>query len=115
MTLAGAAERPVERRRVLVEEVSQREHDGVRAEVGISRPERRACAPPSECEDDRLELILPLVKKYDAAIIALPNDHDEIPMEADKRVNLVFRIKIAVDNPQGLLKPGMPADADILL
>jgi len=32
-----------------------------------------------------------------------------------ERVNLVFRIKIAVDNPQGLLKPGMPADADILL
>jgi HlyD family secretion protein len=32
-----------------------------------------------------------------------------------ERVNLVFRIKIAVDNPQGFLKPGMPADADILL
>ncbi len=28
-------------------------------------------------------------------------------------VNLVFRIKIAVDNPEGILKPGMPADADI--
>ncbi len=32
-----------------------------------------------------------------------------------ERINLVFRIKIAVDNPEGLLKPGMPADADILL
>ena len=32
-----------------------------------------------------------------------------------ERVNLVFRIKIAVDNPQGFLKPGMPADAEILL
>ncbi len=32
-----------------------------------------------------------------------------------ERVNLVFRIKIAVDNPEGLLKPGMPADAEILL
>ncbi len=32
-----------------------------------------------------------------------------------ERVNLVFRIKIAVDNPEGFLKPGMPADADILL
>ncbi|HEY7652686.1 MAG TPA: efflux RND transporter periplasmic adaptor subunit [Methylomirabilota bacterium] len=30
-----------------------------------------------------------------------------------ERVNLVFRIKIAVDNPEGILKPGMPADADI--
>ncbi|MGH7402769.1 MAG: HlyD family secretion protein [Candidatus Rokuibacteriota bacterium] len=30
-----------------------------------------------------------------------------------ERINLVFRIKIAVDNPEGILKPGMPADADI--
>ncbi|HET7876246.1 MAG TPA: efflux RND transporter periplasmic adaptor subunit [Methylomirabilota bacterium] len=30
-----------------------------------------------------------------------------------ERVNLVFRIKIALDNPEGILKPGMPADADI--
>jgi HlyD family secretion protein len=30
-----------------------------------------------------------------------------------ERVTLVFRIKIAVDNPEGILKPGMPADADI--
>jgi HlyD family secretion protein len=30
-----------------------------------------------------------------------------------ERVNLVFRIKIAVDNPAGVLKPGMPADATL--
>jgi HlyD family secretion protein len=30
-----------------------------------------------------------------------------------ERVNLVFRIKIALDNPDGTLKPGMPADAEI--
>jgi len=30
-----------------------------------------------------------------------------------ERVNLVFRIKIMLDNPEGILKPGMPADADI--
>jgi len=30
-----------------------------------------------------------------------------------ERVNLVFRIKIQVDNPEGLLKPGLPADADV--
>ena len=29
-----------------------------------------------------------------------------------ERVNLVFRIKIQIDNPEGLLKPGLPADAD---
>lgn len=32
-----------------------------------------------------------------------------------ERVNLVFRIKIGVENPEGILKPGMPADADIAL
>ena len=31
-----------------------------------------------------------------------------------ERVNLVFRVKIAVENPDGLLKPGLPADAEIL-
>lgn len=30
-----------------------------------------------------------------------------------ERVNLVFRIKIALDNAEGILKPGMPADADV--
>lgn len=30
-----------------------------------------------------------------------------------ERVNLVFRIKILLDNPDGILKPGMSADADI--
>ncbi len=30
-----------------------------------------------------------------------------------ERVNLVFRIKITVRNPDGVLKPGLPADAEI--
>jgi multidrug resistance efflux pump len=30
-----------------------------------------------------------------------------------ERVNLVFRVKVAVPNPDGVLKPGMPADAEI--
>ena len=39
-----------------------------------------------------MEAILPLVKRYGAAVIALPNDHDEIPMEADKRLVLTKKI-----------------------
>jgi HlyD family secretion protein len=31
-----------------------------------------------------------------------------------ERVNLVFRIKIAVRDPSGVVKPGMPADAELL-
>jgi HlyD family secretion protein len=30
-----------------------------------------------------------------------------------ERVNQVFRIKIQIDNPESLLKPGLPADADV--
>ena len=30
-----------------------------------------------------------------------------------ERVTLVFRIKIQIDNPEGVLKPGLPADADL--
>ncbi|WP_319404814.1 efflux RND transporter periplasmic adaptor subunit [uncultured Desulfosarcina sp.] len=32
---------------------------------------------------------------------------------ADERTNLVYRLKIQLDNPDGVLKPGMPADAVI--
>ncbi|GIW44307.1 MAG: hemolysin secretion protein D [Candidatus Binatia bacterium] len=33
----------------------------------------------------------------------------------NERVKLVYRVKIEVDNPEGILKPGMPADAVIPL
>jgi HlyD family secretion protein len=52
-----------------------------------------------------------------------PGEVTEIASEAEftpknvqtkkERVNLVFRIKIAVRNAEGVLKPGMPADADL--
>lgn len=32
-----------------------------------------------------------------------------------ERVNLVFGVKIALENPAGFLKPGMPADAEIVV
>lgn len=32
-----------------------------------------------------------------------------------ERVNLVFRVKISVQNPESVLKPGLPADAEIVL
>ncbi len=33
----------------------------------------------------------------------------------EERVKLMFAIKIALDNPEQILKPGMPADAEILI
>ena len=34
---------------------------------------------------------------------------------ADERSKLVYRIKVAVDNREGILKPGMPVDAELRL
>ena len=61
-------------------------------EAGLSVYQGRALVNSITAEDDRMAAILPLVKKYDAAVIALPNDHDEIPMEADKRLVLTEKI-----------------------
>jgi 5-methyltetrahydrofolate--homocysteine methyltransferase len=61
-------------------------------EAGLAAYEGRALVNSITAEDDRMAAILPLVKKYDAAIIALPNDADEIPMESGKRLDLVAKI-----------------------
>ena len=61
-------------------------------EAGLSVYQGRALVNSITAEDDRMEAILPLVKKYDAAVIALPNDVDEIPMEPEKRLALVKKI-----------------------
>jgi 5-methyltetrahydrofolate--homocysteine methyltransferase len=61
-------------------------------EAGLDAYQGRALVNSITAEDERMEQILPLVKRYDAAVIALPNDEDEIPMEADKRIELVTKI-----------------------
>jgi len=61
-------------------------------EAGLSVYRGRALVNSITAEDDRMEAVLPLVKKYGAAVIALPNDADEIPMEAEKRLDLVAKI-----------------------
>ena len=32
---------------------------------------------------------------------------------ADERAKLVYRVKVTVDNRQGILKPGMPVEVDL--
>jgi 5-methyltetrahydrofolate--homocysteine methyltransferase len=61
-------------------------------EAGLAVYQGRALVNSITAEDDRMAAILPLVKKYNAAVIALPNDADEIPMEPDKRLQLVGKI-----------------------
>lgn len=61
-------------------------------EAGLATYRGRALVNSVTAEDDRLAAILPLVKKYDAAVVALPNDEDEIPMEHEKRLLLTEKI-----------------------
>ncbi len=61
-------------------------------EAGLAAYEGKALVNSITAEDDRMEAILPLVKKYGAAVIALPNDHDEIPDDPHKRLELVGKI-----------------------
>jgi 5-methyltetrahydrofolate--homocysteine methyltransferase len=78
-------------------------------EAGLAAYDGRALVNSITAEDDRMAAILPLVKKYDAAVIALPNDHDEIPMEADKRLALTEKIIRVATQEYGI------AAADIVI
>lgn len=78
-------------------------------EAGLAAYQGRALVNSVTAEDERLEQILPLVKKYDAAVVALPNDADEIPMEAGKRLELVEKIVRVATEEYGI------APADIVI
>jgi 5-methyltetrahydrofolate--homocysteine methyltransferase len=71
-------------------------------EAGLSVYEGRALVNSITAEDERMAEILPLVKHYGAAVVALPNDHDEIPMEADKRLVLTKKILDTAVDKYGL-------------
>jgi 5-methyltetrahydrofolate--homocysteine methyltransferase len=79
-------------------------------EAGLAAYEGRALVNSITAEDDRMELILPLVKRYDAAVIALPNDADEIPMEADRRLELVQHIVDVATGEYGIAKQDIVID-----
>jgi len=66
-------------------------------EAGLAVYQGKALINSMTGEDDRMEAILPLVKKYDAAIIALPNDETGIPMTAPERMLIVDKIVVAVE------------------
>src|SRR5215211_3112826 len=61
-------------------------------EAGLSVYQGRALVNSVTAEDDRLALILPLVKRYGAAVIALANDETGIPATAQERIDLTAKI-----------------------
>lgn len=63
-------------------------------EAGLSAYKGKALVNSVTAETERMDLILPLVRKYGAAIIALPNDEFEIPEEPERRLELT---KVIVD------------------
>jgi 5-methyltetrahydrofolate--homocysteine methyltransferase len=79
-------------------------------EAGLSVYQGRALVNSVTAEDERLAAILPLVKKHDAAVIALPNDEDEIPMEADKRLDLTAKILRVATEEYGIAKADVVID-----
>jgi 5-methyltetrahydrofolate--homocysteine methyltransferase len=78
-------------------------------EAGLSVYQGKALVNSITAETERMDLILPLVKKYGAAIIALPNDEFEIPEEPERRLELT---KVIVD--YATTKYGIPIE-DIVI
>jgi len=56
-------------------------------------------------------------RPFTGAITEIASEAEFTPKNVQtkkERVNLVFRIKIGLQNETGILKPGMPVDADLL-
>jgi 5-methyltetrahydrofolate--homocysteine methyltransferase len=78
-------------------------------EAGLATYQGKALVNSVTAEDERMDAILPLVKRHGAAVIALPNDEEEIPAEPGRRVELARKI---IDVATG--KYGIPIE-DIVI
>jgi len=88
-------------------------------DAGLSTYEGKALVNSVTAEEERLEAILPLVKRYGAAVIALPNDENEIPEQPERRLELARKIVEVATGTYGIaiedivLDPlAMPVGAD---
>jgi 5-methyltetrahydrofolate--homocysteine methyltransferase len=61
-------------------------------EAGLSAYRGKALVNSVTGERERLDAILPLVKQHGAAVIALPNEEDEIPDDPRKRLEITRKI-----------------------
>lgn len=77
-------------------------------QAGLEAYEGKALVNSVTGEDDRMDLILPLIKKHGAAIIALPNDETGIPATAAERIVITEKIVRKVE------KYGIPLE-DLLI
>jgi 5-methyltetrahydrofolate--homocysteine methyltransferase len=73
-------------------------------QVGLETYQGKALVNSVTGEDERMELILPLIKRHGAAIIALPNDATGIPATAAERITITEHIVRTVE------KHGIPLE-----
>jgi 5-methyltetrahydrofolate--homocysteine methyltransferase len=66
-------------------------------QVGLETYQGKALVNSVTGEDERMELILPLIKRHGAAIIALPNDATGIPATAAERMVITEKIVRTVE------------------
>jgi 5-methyltetrahydrofolate--homocysteine methyltransferase len=90
-------------------------------EAGLEAYEGKALVNSVTAEDERLDAILPLVKRYNAAVIGLPNDEEEIPEEPVRRLELTRKLihvateKYGIEINDIVIDPlAMPVGADTL-
>ena len=90
--------------------------------AGLDAYQGKALVNSVTAEDERLQAILPLVKRHGAAVIALPNDEAEIPAEPRRRLELARRIVDVATGSYGIaiedivIDPlAMPVGADTSL
>ena len=73
-------------------------------QAGLEAYQGKALVNSVTGEDERMELILPLIKKHGAAIIALPNDETGIPATAAERMVITKKIVRSIE------KHGIPLE-----
>jgi 5-methyltetrahydrofolate--homocysteine methyltransferase len=87
-------------------------------QVGLETYQGKALVNSVTGEDDRMDLVLPLIKKHGAAIIALPNDETGIPTTVAERMAITEKIvrkveKYGIPLEDLLIDPlAMPVGAD---
>lgn len=77
-------------------------------QVGLETYQGKALVNSVTGEDDRMDLVLPLIKRHGAAIIALPNDETGIPTTVAERMAITEKIVRKVE------QYGIPLD-DLLI
>jgi 5-methyltetrahydrofolate--homocysteine methyltransferase len=61
-------------------------------EAGLAAYNGKALVNSITGERERMDQILPIVKRHGAAVIALPNEEDEIPDEPERRLEITKKI-----------------------